>query len=162
MGMRQRSSKEFKESVVLKILNRGDRTIASVCDEAGVLIATANNWVRTCGKVGSNSTSRGRMKWNAEAKLKAIVDTSSLVDMELGNYLRREGLYSNQVIDWRAEILEYFATKPKFVKDERDEQIKVLEREILRKDKALAEASALLILQKKVDLIWGPKGADEK
>ena len=97
------------------------------------------------------------MKWNAEAKLKAVVDTSSLVDTELGNYLRHEGLYSNQVVDWRAEIIEYFATKPKFVKDERDEQIRVLEREILRKDKALAEASALLILQKKVDLIWGSK-----
>jgi hypothetical protein len=37
-----------------------------------------------------------------------------------------------------------------------------LEREILRKDKALAEASALLILQKKASLIWGTKDEDEK
>lgn len=46
--------------------------------------------------------------------------------------------------------------------DERDEKIKDLERELRRKDKALAEASALLILQKKIDLIWGNKGEDEK
>jgi len=46
-------------------------------------------------------------------------------------------------------------TRPKVAKDARDETIRQLEREILRKDKALAEASALLILQKKVDVIWG-------
>lgn len=102
------------------------------------------------------------MKWTAEAKLKAIVETSGLGESEVGTYLRREGLYSSQISEWRAEIIEHFGTKPKFAKDERDEKIRNLEREILRKDKALAEASALLILQKKVDLIWGSKGEDVK
>ena len=102
------------------------------------------------------------MKWTAEAKLKAITDTTGLSDTELGTYLRKEGLYSHQLSEWRAEIIEYFKTKPKFPKDERDDKIRGLERDILRKDKALAEASALLILQKKVDLIWGNKGGDEK
>jgi len=51
--------------------------------------------------------------------------------------------------------------KSRSKKDERDEKIKKLEREILRKDKALAEASALLILQKKVNLIWGDNDEDE-
>jgi transposase-like protein len=102
------------------------------------------------------------MKWTGEAKLKAVVDTSGLSENEVGAYVRREGLYSNQVSEWRAEIIEHLGTKPSFKKDERDEKIKVLEREILRKDKALAEASALLILQKKVDLIWGDKDVDEK
>lgn len=102
------------------------------------------------------------MKWNAEAKLKAVVDTSGLAENDVGAYLRREGLYSNQVAEWRADIIEHFETKPKFARDERDEKIKALEHEILRKDRALAEASALLILQKKVDLIWGNKSGDEK
>jgi hypothetical protein len=56
---------------------------------------------------------------------------------------------------WRAEVIEYFETRPTCAKDARDETIRLLEREILRKDTALAEASALLILQEKVDLIWG-------
>lgn len=102
------------------------------------------------------------MKWTAEAKLKAVVDTAGLSENDVGAYVRREGLYSNQVTEWRAEIIEHFETKSSFKKDERDAKIKILEREILRKDKALAEASALLILQKKVDLIWGNKDADEK
>jgi transposase len=160
--MRQRSSREFKEAIVAKILSRGDRTLKSVCEEAGVSKATAASWVRMCGKVTDQPKPRGRMKWNAEAKLKAVVDTSGLAEQDFGMYLRREGLYSNQVTEWRAEIIEHFEKKPKFAKDERDEKIRVLEREILRKDKALAEASALLILQKKVDLIWGNRGEDEK
>jgi len=102
------------------------------------------------------------MKWNPEAKLKAVVDTTNLVESELGAYLRREGLYSNQVAEWRAQFLENFTPKEKFAKDKRDDHIRVLEREILRKDKALAEASALLILEKKVALIWGKKDEDEK
>jgi transposase len=102
------------------------------------------------------------MKWTAEAKLKAVIETSDLAENEVGAYLRREGLYSNQVEEWRREIIEYFQTKPKFAKDERDGKIRNLEYEILRKDRALAEASALLILQKKVDLIWGSKNGDEK
>ncbi len=79
------------------------------------------------------------MKWTGEAKLKAVVDTSGLSESEVGAYVRREGLYSNQVSEWRTEIIEHLGTKASFKKDERDEKIKVLEREILRKDKALAE-----------------------
>jgi hypothetical protein len=89
------------------------------------------------------------MTWTAEAKLKAIVETAGLAEPELGLYLRREGVYSHQIA--------HFATRPTLKKDARDETIRQLEREILRKDNALAEASALLILQKKVDLIWGSR-----
>jgi hypothetical protein len=102
------------------------------------------------------------MKWAPEAKLKAVVETTNLDESALGAYLRRAGLYSNQVADWRAEILKQFAMKPLFKRDERDDHIRALEREILRKDKALAEASALLILEKKVALIWGRKSEAER
>jgi len=132
---------------VTQILNRGDRTMTSVCEEAGVLRRTATKWVQRCGKVTTHPTQRGHMKWTAEAKLKALVETAGLAEDELGLYLRREGLYSHQIMAWRAEVIEYFETRPKCAKDARDETIRLLECEILRKDKALAEASALLILQ---------------
>jgi transposase len=155
VGMSRKYSQAFKEALVTQILTRGDRTVASVCAEAGVSRKTATTWVRVCGTVSAHPTPRGRMTWTAEAKLKAIVETAGLAEPELGLYLRREGLYSHQITAWRAEVLEHFATRPMPKKDARDETIRQLEREILRKDKALAEASALLILQKKVDVIWG-------
>ena len=155
MEISRKYSQAFKEALVTQILTRGDRTITSVCAEAGVLRRTATKWVQRCGTVSAHSTERGRMTWTAEAKLKALVETAGLAEPELGLYLRREGLYSTQIMEWRAEVIAHFETRPMPKKDARDETIRQLEREILRKDKALAEASALLILQKKVELIWG-------
>ena len=104
-------------------------------------------------------------KWTAEEKLKAINETHAMSEEELGAFLRREGLHSHQLQEWREEVLKGLESAPRkslSKKDERDEKIKTLERELRRKDKALAEASALLILEKKIDLIWGKKGEDEK
>jgi transposase len=100
----------------------------------------------------------------AEQKLKVLMETAALSESELGAYLRKAGLFSQQLDEWKAEFLWSMKSlkKPKPVKDHRDEKIRSLEREILRKDKALAEASALLILQKKVNLIWGNSDEDEK
>ena len=160
--IRQTYSQAFKAALVTQILTRGDRTISSVCEEAGVGRRTATKWVQRCGTVSAYPTPRGHMTGTAEAKLKALVETAGLAEPELGLDLRREGLYSHQITAWRAEVLAYFATRPTPKKDARDETIRQLEREILRKDKALAEASALLILQKKVDLIWGNGREDAK
>ena len=165
MSTRQSYSREFKDSVVVKILNRGERTVDEVCSEVGVLKSSARNWISASAKVGQGKTQNpkgSRMKWTSEAKFKAVLDTASLVDTELGHYLRKEGLYSNQLTEWRAQFVENFEPKVKLKRDERDDKIRALEREILRKDKALAEASALLILEKKVALIWGRSSEDEK
>jgi len=129
--------------------------MASVCAEAGVPRRTATKWVQRCGTVSAHPPPRGSMKWTAEAKLKALVETAGLPEDEFGLYLRREGLYATQITEWRADVIEYFTARSTPKKDARDETIRQLEREILRKDKALAEASALLILQKKAELIWG-------
>jgi transposase len=163
VSVRQSFSKEFKESIVQKVLSRGALSVREVCEREGVGKSTATNWVRACGKVSSEPRNRrGRMKWTAEAKLKAVVEAANLVESDLGAYLRREGLYSNQIAEWRAEIIGHFESKPKFARDERDDKIRDLEQEILRKDRALAEASALLILEKKVGLIWGKRDGGAK
>jgi len=142
---------------VTQILTRGDRTITSVCEEAGVSRSTATKWVQRWGTVTTHPTQRGHMKWTAEAKLKALVETAGLAENELGLYLRGEGLSSHQIMAWRAEGIAYFETRPTCAKNARDATIRQLEREILRKDKALAEASARRILQQKVDVIWGSR-----
>jgi len=95
-------------------------------------------------------------KWTSKEKLRVVSESLLASEEEVGLLLRREGLHSQQLSEWRAQVLASLEPVPrKDPKDQRDEQIKKLEREILRKDKALAEASALLILQKKVNLIWG-------
>lgn len=99
-------------------------------------------------------------KWSAKEKLLAVSETLTVSETELGTFLRKEGLHSLQLKEWQDQALGALeaSSRPSpshQAFDERGAQIKELEKEILRKDKALAEASALLILQKKVSLIWG-------
>lgn len=165
MRARQSYSSEFKEAIVAKIVNRGNQTIDEICGREGVGKSTAANWLRARASVAVMAKQKTAKKWTPEEKLKAIIETSTMSEEELGVFLRREGLHSHQLEAWREEVLKGLAPaprKPQSKKDERDEKIKDLERELRRKDKALAEASALLILQKKIDLIWGNKGEDEK
>lgn len=165
MGQRQNYSREFKDSVRSKILSRGKRTIAEICEEAGVGVPAASNWIRQHGSSSGMKKQKSSSQWNPEQKLKALIETASLSEAELGAYLRKEGLFSTQLDEWRSEFLSSMTSQRKLKtpkKDERDKKIKILEREILRKDKALAEASALLILQKKAHLLWGIKDEDEE
>jgi hypothetical protein len=105
-------------------------------------------------------------KWTAEAKLKSLNETSSLGENELGLYLRREGLYSHQLTEWRVDVLESLSEdrrRPQAPRrDERDDRIKELERDLTRMEKALAEASARMMLEKKADLFWANREAAKK
>ena len=156
-------SNEFKDAIRAKILNRGNRSVAEICNEEGIKYSTADNWIRSRVKLTDMKKQKSSNKFSAEQKLKALTETGSLSEAELGAYLRKEGLYSNQLDEWRAEFILSMAAvkKAKSGKDERDLKIRTLEKEILRKDKALAEAAALIILQKKVNLIWGNSEKDE-
>jgi hypothetical protein len=119
-------------------------------------VPAAANWLRSAKMLPMLKKTESK-KWTSKEKLRVISESLSLSEEETGILLRKEGLHSYQLEEWKAQILVSLAPKLKRVKstDERDEQIKRLEQEVLRKDKALAEASALLILQKKVNLIWG-------
>lgn len=99
-------------------------------------------------------------RWTAKQKLKAISETISASEADVGSFLRKEGLHSQELNEWQDQALASLENSSKTgpTREEFDrlqEEVKRLEREVLRKDKALAEASALLILQKKIALIWG-------
>lgn len=165
MSLRQSYSREFKEAIVAKLMSRGNQTIEEICEREGVGKSTAVNWLRARVNVANMAKQKTTKKWTPEEKLKAIIETSTMGEEELGVFLRREGLHSHQLQEWREEVLKGLQSAPRksqSKKDERDEKIKSLEHELRRKEKALAEASALLILQKKIDLIWGSKSEDEK
>lgn len=154
-------SKEFKEALVSKILNRGNQSIEGVCRQEGISLTAGRRWVSECDRGTGMKNSKRIERWTAEAKLDAILQSSRLSEEEVGLFLRKEGLHSHQVHGWRAEVLAALAFR-KAGKDDRDQKIRELEQDLRRKDKALAEASALLILQKKVNLIWGNQNEDEK
>jgi transposase len=149
---------EVKDSVVAKVLSRGNRTVEDVCRQEGISVQTVGNWLRKRAKIAGMKKTNDIKSWSAEDKLKALVETSSLAESDFGLYLRREGLYSHQLSEWRDDVLKSLdeaRTRPQAPKrDGRDDRIKELEHDLLRMEKALAEASARMMLQKKVDLFW--------
>ena len=163
MVTRHSFSKEFRESVIQKVLNRGDDSIREVCSREGVGFSTATKWIKNYAILPGMKKQTSAKKWSAEEKLKAIQDSCNLNDEDLGLYLRKAGLYSHQLAEWRADViksLDVARNRPQVARrDGLDDRIKELERDLLRMEKALAEASARMMLQKKVDLFWEKRDA---
>ncbi len=86
---------------------------------------------------------------------------------ELGAFLRRKGVLEAQLDEWRKQFTEAaVASMRPPTRGDREaaaaesKKIRQLERELLRKDKALAETAALLVLKKKAQAIWGDEDDD--
>ena len=156
MGTSQRFNQEFKEAIVKKLLSRGNQTMEQFCAENNLALSTVSRWQHERANVSVMKTKKNKLNYSAEKILKVISETYSLNEEDLGLYLRKNGLHSNQLTEWRTEMLKFIST-PKVSlnkKDERDVEIKSLKKNLRKKDAALAEVSALLILQKKANLLW--------
>lgn len=97
--------------------------------------------------------------WSAEERLRVVSEAAKLSEAELGSFLRREGLHEATLQSWRAAALAGLSsekgTRSQPKRSVEQKRVQELERELRRKDKALAETAALLVLQKKVRAIWG-------
>ena len=100
--------------------------------------------------------------WPAEEKLQAVLEYEKLEEEQRGKYLREKGLHSVYIERWKEEIIDGLKGMRSGKKDPRDKRIKELERELGRKEKALAEAAALLVLKKKAQAIWGDHEAERQ
>jgi len=105
--------------------------------------------------------------WGATDKFTVVLETAGLNATELSAYCRERGLYPEQVERWR-QASQDANEKPVVTLKEQKElerlraqdqrEIKRLKQELRRKEKALAEAAALLIASKKIQAFWGEDG----
>ena len=155
--------KERKEAVLRKMLPPNNKTIPAIAKEEGISEGTLFNWrkaARSEGRLMPNgdTTPAG---WCAADKFAAVVETASLNEAELSVYCRERGLYPEQIRQWQEaceQANDWDRNQNKRLKKARkadEKRIKDLERELGRKDKALAETAALLVLRKKAQAIWG-------
>jgi hypothetical protein len=93
--------------------------------------------------------------WTAKEKLDAVTEASGLSEEALGAFLRTKGLHEAQLEQWRKKAEEALSGQGD-TKARRSNSLRIreLERELRRKDKALAETAALLILKKKLAALW--------
>jgi len=156
-------SPAFRSKMLEKLLGPDARSACSVSREVGIPQSTLSRWVREAGTLESMGK-KTRKNWSAEEKLRIVVQASELPEEELGAFLRREGVHSSQLEQWRETVrgaLTGGQTPESRRQTQRDrKRIQKLERELRRKDKALAESAALLWLKKKVQDIWGDEDDD--
>jgi len=138
--------------------------------EIGVPQPTLSRWLRAASNVGEmtrepseKDESPRRNRWTLEEKLRVLVRAAELDDEELGAFLRREGVHEATLRQWQEAAAAALAGvgKPRGGKKSPEaKRVAELERELRRKEKALAEMAALITLQKKVQAIWGDGGDD--
>ena len=157
-------SETVKEAMVQKLASPGAPSVSSLAQEVGIHQSTLSRWVRVYGnvsKMGGVMKGRRPQDWTAEDKLNAVLEYEKLEEEQRGKYLREKGIHSVHIEGWKRQILEGLKGSKSSKKDPRDTKIRELERELRRKDKALAETAALLVLKKKAQAIWGEPEDEE-
>ena len=149
----------FKERMVQRLAGPERTTAFQLSAETGVSQPTLSRWLRDASKVGGMSRKKKKgAKRSGEEMFRIVAQAAQLSDDELGAFLRKEGVHEATLSQWQDAATSGLAdaSKPKGRKTSPEVQkVKQLEKELLRKDKALAELSALIVLQKKVQAIWG-------
>lgn len=157
--MNSRHPKGFIEQALVKVYSRGDRTVRSVADDLNVNYHTLKNWMKgkSVDKLGVKAIKEKRPQdWGAEEQLVALHETHGLSGESLHAWCREKGLFSHHLTSWKTAFCAQEkggASGSREFRTLRDENGH-LKRELVRKDKALAEAAALLILQKKFRALW--------
>jgi transposase len=139
----------FKTRMVQKMLPPNGRSASAVAEETGLPQPTLSRWLREAGTVGIMNIPA--KKWTLVEKLRVLIEASRLDESRLGEFLRREGLHEALLTAWRVEVETALGDDgaKRGKRAAAAKRIKELERELRRKDRALAEAAAILVLKKK-------------
>jgi transposase-like protein len=166
-------SEAFRTKLVQKMLLPNARPVSALAREAGVPEGTLFRWKKETILGGMSADrpddkasppTKPPQQWSGEEKLAVVLEAAAVPEAELGAFLRRKGLHAAQLAEWRKQMLA--ALEGRGSKADRKatnveaRRVKELEHELRRKDKALAEAAALLILKKKAQAIWGDEDDD--
>lgn len=159
-------SEEFRASIAARLLPPNNARVADVVKETGVPKDTLYEWrTRYRNKQGASPYSgKPTNQYSADDKLAVIIETASLNEAELGEYCRRKGLYPVQIATWKTSMVQGLMSSPsKADREQNQKQIKAiqhLEKDLARKEKALAEVVALLVLQKKFQALMEDPGEE--
>ena len=165
-------SASFKQQAIEKAMRRGPGvTLDALAEEWGVARSTVQRWIResrirTPIKTGRESedmkTEKRPQDWSMEEKLNMVIACGTMDEAGVSELCREKGIYPYHLEQWKTDFVEGVSNEG--TSDVRSEsrqlkhENKELKKELRRKEKALAETAALLVLQKKVDAIWGSDG----
>lgn len=154
--MKNRYTHAFKEQALLKVYSRKNCTISEIAMELNMNSGTLKSWMRSAVKSGAQAAEKRTERaadFSLAARLKALQESHGLSGEELNAWCRARGLFTHHLQQWAADFCKEKPTasaqKSESTQHDNNKKIKALETELRRKEKALAEAAALLVLQKK-------------
>lgn len=159
----KRYSEKFKQRMVQRLVGQRKVSASALSREVGIPQPTLSLWLREAGNVrvvndDDDDEAKPRAKrpddWTPQEKLAAVMEAAGVADAELGLWLRRQGLKAEHLRQWRELALSGMGARPARAGAEERKRVKQLERELRRKEKALAETAALLVLQGKMEALW--------
>ena len=152
-----------KSAVLKRMLPPNTMAIRQLSQEEGISEATLHKWraeARSKGQLLPDADA-GPEGWSSRDKFAAVLETAAMNEADLAEYCRKRGLFPEQIKAWRLACEQAndwdrasTARLGQATKEEK-KRVKELERELARKDRALAETAALLVLRKKASAIWG-------
>lgn len=153
-----RYGQTYKDRVVARLLPPESSAVALVSREVGVSTATLERWRAAALAIAAGgSASAGPQRWTPAARLEAVIATAAMDATSRSAWCREQGLYPTELEAWKQDAVAGLgAPRAAGAADARQDRrrIKELERELHRKDKALAETAALLVLSKKLSAIF--------
>jgi transposase len=152
----------FRNGVLKKVLPPENRPIKDVAKEYSISEQTIHNWLQQLksGKMEISSEESTPNLRSVAEKFRLVLESRSIPEETMGQWLREHGLHSEHLPLWEQEIAQVMAEKSEKTKEtmaQLAKENKRLKKELARKEKALAEIAALLVLKKKADEIWGDK-----
>ncbi|WP_440863617.1 transposase [Symbiopectobacterium purcellii] len=145
-------SPERKAAVIARMLPPHSQSIYQISRLEGIPANTLYGWRSQAGIPTQSAASESKLhlEWSQDARFAVIVETAPLSAHAVAEYCRRKGLYPEQIQQWKDEFMQPGQRAERALIKKQQKEIQQLNREIARKDKALAEAAALLILEKKL------------
>ena len=155
---------QFQEQALSKARARGTRSVQDVANELNMSVGTLRKWLSKSNQKVSSNTLAAQLpenlpapSWTPAQRLQALLQTHAMAQPQLSAWCREKGLFEHQLQSWRDAFCTASAGESRQAKAAlRELQVKHegLQRELRRKEKALAEAAALLVLQKKFHALW--------
>jgi len=148
----------FKQKMVQRLTGRGAVSALQLARETGVRQQNLSRWLQEARSlpIMANKPNRIVREWTVGQKARLLAEACNLDGEKLTAYLEQEGVKLAEYEQWRVALDEGGVASTSTNK-----RIRQLERELARKEKALAEAAALLILKKKVDTLYGEDEDDD-
>ncbi|MBT0964249.1 IS3 family transposase, partial [Denitromonas iodatirespirans] len=144
-----RYGQKFKDKALARLLPPEGASVEAVSQELSISVATLERW-----RADALSRPARERAWTAAARLDAVLLSAAMDAAGKSTWCREHGVYPQELEQWRQAATQALAEPEDARASAREtkadrRRIKELERELRRKDKALAETAALLVLSKK-------------